>query len=218
MKRVQTDIPILKNRRAVYVLSIGIVLATLSLVAGWLFTREAVYMNYAPQPRRNRMPLQEFGDGFVAELPGSFRARSDEPRVFRTQWGEEVRFWIPPRGEIGLGDPQTGGHVSARDWLDRLNPDGEVLACRPIRHPLGFGAEVLWRTEEAYIHEVAIVEGAENRGAFPVGARLLRLRMQVPRRRYGTFRPLLIQMLSTLEREAESAGEPPASSPDGDGS
>lgn len=213
MRRVKTDIPILKHRRAVYVLSIGVVFATLSLVAGWLFTREVVYMNYAPQAKRSRMPLQSFGAEYAAELPGSFHPSADREGVFRTRWGEEVRFWIRPAEESDVLEPGGEGHFTPRAWQARLAPEGEVLTCRYVRHPLGFGAEVLWRTETAYIHALALVEGAERPGALPHGSRVLRLQMEVPRKRYGTFRPLLIQMISTLshaqrEHYAETENRP----------
>lgn len=203
MHRIQTDIPILKNRRAVYVLAFGIVFAMLSLVAGWIFTLEPAYMNYAPQARRDRMERRDFGNGLVAELAGAYRPVPDVEGTFRTPWGEEIQLWIEVAETSGLWEDPRGGSFTLRGWRNRLAPDGKVVACRHVRHPLGFGAEILARTETSYIHHVALVEGTERRGALPSGARVIRLRIEVPVKRYGTFRPLLVQTISTLTHDGE---------------
>lgn len=206
MPRIQTRIPILKNRRAVYVLSVGIVFALLSLVGGWLFTLPPAYMNYAPQTRRDRMPIQDLGDNLVAEVPGSFRRVPDQEGRFQTPWGEQIHLWTVSADASDLHDPSRRGRFNLTRWRERIASGEEGVTCRHVRHPLGFGAEVLVRTESLYIHELAIVEGTDQRGDLPEGRRVIRMRMEVPVNRYPSFRPLLLQVISTLAHK-EPDGE-----------
>ncbi len=181
------DLAILNNRRATALFSFVILAGLLVLLL--LFGTGIDYMHYAPPKGLANNPPRSLPGGYWIDMTPVLEPRGENRYASRWGWTFQARHLPAYAEEITPGN--------FLDYLE-LPSDARVRAARYWRLEDYRGVEVLWQNEALYGHTLALVEGMDDDGHAPSGAKMLLIRMRAPLRNKKVVRENVWDMIGSL--------------------